>query len=1828
MDAIFSVQAVMSLVDNITAPLRAVRGAMNTTKNQASSLSQKMGNLAKNMAPVAVAAGGVLVGLGAGVKTAASFEAAVSKVGAVSQASSSEIAVLRKNALDLGAATAWSAREVAEGQKFLAMAGFKNNQVIAAMPGVLNLASAANVELGETADIASNVLSSFQMSAEKMGYVGDILTRTFTSSNTKLSGLASTIANAGSVASAANVKLWELAAMAGKLGDRGIDAAVSGTHLKIMLQRLQAPVGRGADTLTALGIATRDAAGNMLPVLQVLEAIEIKTKKMGTAESAEALKNIFGAEAIGSATAIMQVGVNTIENYAQTLKSGPVTASKVAAQQLDNLEGAVTILGSAWEGLRIHIGSVFLPVLTLLIKKITIVIAFLNKIAAHPVGQKIIQITGYVSAAIVAITAFAGAWAGLGFILPFVGSIIVGLAASLAVFFWPFTLIAAAVSTMYLIWQKNFLGLKDILINWYYSVSLIFLNLKNIIIGWYHNISPVFLRLKEVIISWYYTVKLAVKGIIAVFQNFKNGEAGLIQGPLAQDLQTAGLLDFVEIIGNFVFRVYQYIMSLKNMANTGLTYFSNFVNSLKDRINILDTLDLMESGKKIITTLNSGVSAAGSILYNIIFKIFQKVRKLLPFSNAKEGPFRDLTLSGYKLITTLISGINKAFPTFFKTVQNIFFKVLSVFQSSGPSYFFSDFKFEIEILKAHFNTLSSAFNNLKWIIKDTFTELLPVFKKIYSFLISSTDLVYKFKELFVKLLPTFRKFYLSLRIIMIKSFGDVFIKLEKYIIDLGYRFKGLINSLKSGLSVIQGTTKSAPTWIMKRAHQIRELAAARFGGKISSFSIGEAMKQAWAEWKRFNFFGKIWQQASTFFLQWQKNIIGLSNRFKGIVELFKSGMKVIQGTNQSSWIMSRAHDIKHLAAARTGLPASSFSLSGSRKQALAEWNKFDFFGKIWQQARDTALKINKVFSKGFKIAAAFRPHVVLIGTELGRIGRAFFGIFNSIYNMISTVVSKIFSVLSGSTLKVIGTIASKIMIPVSAIISVFQVLKAAIEGNLSNIGELIWPIGTILGLVFTSISGPIFLLTAIISVFRSAWIYNFHGIQEKTKAVFEYLKNIFNKIKAFFTTGFVADFVENIKSAFHSGGILAAAEVVFWGIKDIWNKFVNIQPVLDFCEKVKQAFQAGGIVEVADFIFSSIGRAIYNLSSNIGNKLKALFGTLWSKIVTMLPASSILGRIAYVVFQVFSGIFSAAVKGWGAIFSLISSLWDLLKPIATIFVFVGKIVGAVVFGIILAFGKLLNLFQGKSTLYNFGYGLVSLVVIPLRLAAGLISLVAKGLTFFLNIIIALSSALWTVGKIITTAVLFPLKLIYKAISGVVSLIFGFIGIVFNAGKAVLTTFASGIMAVIKWPFEMVKKALTWVRNLLPFSDAKEGPLSNLTYSGKAFIQTFAQGIWSGAVFLYNTVKTILTTTIGFIWNLLTGWLSQIGTGFMQGFADALSGIGDSFQPLIEAFKSVFVSLKQIWTNIKSSVSMVYSAVVDAFSGIWNIIVQVAIEIDQMFGGVFSYLLSCMQPFFDWIRAKLQAFSAWWNQPSNIMRTFGWIVGFVLGSVVKVIASAFLMILTPIKWFFQLLAWGTNKVVLLGQSIGYLTWIVWNSISNVWNNISSIFSSFNLFEAGKKLLLTFADGIKSVAMAPVNAVKKAFEWIKNLLPASDAKEGPLSSLTVSGSKIMTTMSQGVVHGAPALYNSLNNAFKDLIPGLSSLNDEFLGFKAIAGYDYPELAEKPKIVKENKVLTPGKNNSEQNSTRNVTIQIMGDINLSSVKNGQDFITELQSFVSCYE
>ena len=612
MDDVFDVFGVFSILDNMSSPLGNIRTSMRATRAEGGRLTATMGSLTKKMLPLAMAAALVLAAFIGPVGAAMEFEAALSNLQAISQATPDDLAKLEQSALDLGASTAFSAAQVAGAQTELAKKGFLANETVAAMPGLLNLAAATQSELATAATVSSGALKSFNMEASKSGEVADIIAAASTSSATDIDGLGMALQNAGAIVSGAGEDFALLAAITGKLADANINAAVAGTATKIMFTRLASPAGDAAKALSSLKIETKDAQGNMLPFLDIMGELEGKLKSMGSADRTGYIKRIFGEEAVGSVTALLNQGVGSLAKYAESLRSKTGISAEMAKQQLDNLKGSLTILGSAWEGFSITLGSTFTPILKDVVDGVTWLVMIFTVIASHPVGNWLVKITGYAAGLVIAMTLLSAAvWAGSAAWGAFTSMRLVVVAVE-------FVKVARATN----IWTAS---------QWLLNAALTANPIGLVIVG----------------------IAAFIAGIIALY-NYCDGFREIV------DATWASLKEVASAISDFFG-----ILTGVGIDGVLAYYFTDLYNGLQAIFDI----DLAESGRKMLMTLVEGIKSVAMAPYEAVKSVLSSVRNLLPFSDAKEGPLSQLTLSGSKVLDTLGEGIAAAAPKLKNTAE-------------------------------------------------------------------------------------------------------------------------------------------------------------------------------------------------------------------------------------------------------------------------------------------------------------------------------------------------------------------------------------------------------------------------------------------------------------------------------------------------------------------------------------------------------------------------------------------------------------------------------------------------------------------------------------------------------------------------------------------------------------------------------------------------------------------------------------------------------------------------------------------------------------------------------------------------------------------------------------------------------------------------------------------------------------------------------------------------------------------------------------------------------------------------------------------------------
>ncbi|MFZ7109572.1 phage tail tape measure protein [Avibacterium avium] len=319
------------------------------------------------------------------LKPAVEFERSFSKVQALTRLDkvkdAKQIQALRQQALYLGDTTAFSSSEVADAQGYLAMAGFTPEQIQSSLKSVLNTALASGTDLARVSDIMSDVSSGFKIPAGEMQRVADVLTYTFTTSNTSIETLYETMKEGGPIMTSLGQSFESVAAMAGLMGNVGIKGSSAGTAFKnIGLNLID------NKHLKKLGISERDKKGVMRQLPEILADINKKTAKMGNAARAEIVESIFGKIGIAAALELLSQSDKALQEYENNIKQqSKDTAAKVATIMSDNLMGDLKSLNSAREAIGISIYDSVSAEIRSLIQDLTGLVRKVNEwIKANP----------------------------------------------------------------------------------------------------------------------------------------------------------------------------------------------------------------------------------------------------------------------------------------------------------------------------------------------------------------------------------------------------------------------------------------------------------------------------------------------------------------------------------------------------------------------------------------------------------------------------------------------------------------------------------------------------------------------------------------------------------------------------------------------------------------------------------------------------------------------------------------------------------------------------------------------------------------------------------------------------------------------------------------------------------------------------------------------------------------------------------------------------------------------------------------------------------------------------------------------------------------------------------------------------------------------------------------------------------------------------------------------------------------------------------------------------------------------------------------------------
>lgn len=435
-----------------------------------------------------------LVGAGAAaIKTAANFESGMSNVAAISGATGTQLDQLTDKALEMGAKTKFSASEAASAMEYMAMAGWKTEDMLNGIEGIMSLAAASGEDLATTSDIVTDALTAFGLSAQDAGRFSDVLAAASSNANTNVSMLGESFKYVAPVAGSLGYTAEDTAIALSLMANAGIKGSQGGTALRGSLTRLIKPTDDAAAIMDEYGISLTNTDGSMKSLGDVMGMLRERLGGLSEAQQAQVAATLFGQESMSGMLAIINSSEADYNKLTDAIYGSEGAATSMAETMQDNLSGQLTILGSTIEGIAISFGNILLPMIKKVVEGLQGFASWINGLSdsqkefianallmAAAIGPVLIilgkLVTGflnlkkYFSGIMTAFSAGKGIIAALGGSF---GPILIIIAA-----------VVAAIIALKAAWDTNFGGIREKTAEIVTSIQAMFDNMISMLQSW------------------------------------------------------------------------------------------------------------------------------------------------------------------------------------------------------------------------------------------------------------------------------------------------------------------------------------------------------------------------------------------------------------------------------------------------------------------------------------------------------------------------------------------------------------------------------------------------------------------------------------------------------------------------------------------------------------------------------------------------------------------------------------------------------------------------------------------------------------------------------------------------------------------------------------------------------------------------------------------------------------------------------------------------------------------------------------------------------------------------------------------------------------------------------------------------------------------------------------------------------------------------------------------------------------------------------------------------------------------------------------------------
>ena len=728
-----------------------------------------------------------IVGLGAAaVKTTADFDAQMSKVQAISGATGEEFDDLRAKAREMGAKTKFSASEAGEAFEYMAMAGWKTEDMLEGVEGIMNLAAASGEDLGTTSDIVTDALTAFGLSAKDSGHFADILAAASTNANTNVSMLGESFKYAAPVAGSLGISAEDTSVALGLMANAGIKASQAGTSLRTGLTNLAKPTKQMQTYMDRYNIALVENDDGSINLRETMISLREKMGGLSESEQAAAASAIFGKNSMAGWLSIINASDEDFDKLTGAIDNCDGSAESMAEIMQDNLSGQLTILKSQLEELAISFGDLLMPIIRKVVAAVQGFVDKLNSMSdsqreaiikvlalAAAIGPLLLILGKMISTVGSAMSGFASLGKGIMALstkMQGLGGISGVLGKAIGFLTSPIGLVIAAVAVLVAafvhLWQTNeefrekvtaiwnrvkeifsgFVeGIKERLDALGIDFGKITETIKKIWDGFCSLLAPVFIAAFEIIANVLETILGVLTGLFDVF-------AGIFTGDW--DMVWTGVKEIFSSIWNGIKGIFESVLNMiKGIANTVLgwfgtnwetvwtsvkSFFEGVWNGIKTFFTtvltgIKTTFDSVWNGiKTVVTTVLAAIQLAITTVWNAIKltaeTVWNGIKTFFTTTlTAIKTTFSTVWEAIKTAVTTVWNTINTTATTVWNGIKTFFTTTLTAIQTTFSTVWNAIKTAVTTVWNGIKTTASTVWNGIKTFFSTTLTSIKSTF---------------------------------------------------------------------------------------------------------------------------------------------------------------------------------------------------------------------------------------------------------------------------------------------------------------------------------------------------------------------------------------------------------------------------------------------------------------------------------------------------------------------------------------------------------------------------------------------------------------------------------------------------------------------------------------------------------------------------------------------------------------------------------------------------------------------------------------------------------------------------------------------------------------------------------------------------------------------------------------------------------------------------------------------------------------------------------------------------------------------------------------------